>query len=154
MNSSSERLGEETPLSIQKGLDIAFGLQQALHTLESERLLEKLASISHQFHGPEHDITKCARTALRRCKWRFIRLLRKGNKEVFQALRYEGSGEKLVVKGPIAKNDCIQDHYENNPNHKIICIADTYVVGTPVICHGLKTAQHHLNGKIGDLRSL
>jgi hypothetical protein len=31
-----ERLGEETPLSIQKGLDFAFGLQQALHALESE----------------------------------------------------------------------------------------------------------------------
>lgn len=142
---------------------LAFELRKAKHMIKFERLAAKLLAISHRVNGPDHIITKCAKSDLSRWKvMTTIGLLHEGKLEVYEALRYEyeGDEEMLIVRGPIpVENNCIQVDYQNIPNHnhKIFPVAVTsshiiYDFDTPVVCHGLKNAQH-LNGKIGELRS-
>ena len=142
---------------------LAFELRKAKHMIKFERLAAKLLAISHRVNGPDHIVTKSAKSAL--SQWKVMRTIdrvHEGKVEVYEALRYEydGDEEMLIVKGPIPdENNCTQVDYQNIPdhNHKIFPVAVTsshiiYDFDTPVVCHGLKNAQH-LNGKIGELRS-
>ena len=70
---------------------------------------------------------------------------------MFQALRYEDSGDKCVVQGPVKKDS----HYEGRNKGTVYTVDSSsllIVKGTPIICQGLKKAAH-LNGKLADIRS-
>ncbi len=121
--------------------------------IESERLLTKLVKESNQVHGKDHRLSKNAQILLEMAKARYVLTgLAKGetsilcralkydaNTDTYLARRVEESGEggEYIVRGPPT----------SLPNAAIL-----FQKGTPVICHGLKRAQH-INGKIGNARA-
>ena len=118
--------------------------------IEAERLLTKLVAISKRVHGPDHQLTKKAESDLQFQKVRYVDVTRNDKWERFQALRYDESGKKCILQGPIT-DECsrnVQEERTLTVATEDILFAD----GTPVICHGLKDAMSHLNGKIGDAR--
>lgn len=64
--------GEGALCSMQSGVTLAHALEEAYHGIEAERLLAKLASISHQVHGSDHDITKQIKLELQIFKRRSV----------------------------------------------------------------------------------
>lgn len=139
--------------TIRSGIDFALSLYNTDRSIESERLLTKLAAISKRVHGLDHWITKEIESDLHTNKERFVKIKSRNGKQLFEALRYEQDGKKCVVQGPIAE--------PRNAQEEETFAVDTadlrYALGTPLICHGLKIAGRpkkatHLNGKIGDLR--
>jgi len=144
-----EKWGQEEISTIRSGVNLANALKKARRGIESERLLTKLVAISKRVHGPDHPITKSAKSNLQQFKVRYVRIQSRNEKEIFQALRYEEGGGKCVVQGPIADPRNIQDEV----TFAVDNTADLgFGLGSPVICHGLKKATH-LNGKIGEIRS-
>ena len=88
---------------------------------------------------------------LQQCKNRFVDVNYQGDWKHFQALRYEEDGKKCILQGPI-----IDKLSRNVQEERLLTVAIKdirFADGTPVICHGLKDAMSHLNGKIGDTRS-
>lgn len=138
--------GQEHTATLDAGAALAVALKNAHHGIEAERLLTKLVSISMRAHGPDHQITKSAKSDLQKIKVRRVRIKHQ-NGRTYQALRYEEDGEKCVIQGPIAKPRNIQAE-------RTFSIASEGIIfkpGTPVICDGLK-ASTNLNGKMGDVR--
>ena len=83
----TREFGEGSPYSIQVGVSLAISLRQANRVIEAERLLTKIAIISHRVHGPDHRVTKRAESILKRCKVR--------NESVLK--QYQSKGDKLQV---------------------------------------------------------
>lgn len=97
-------------MSIHGGLNLADGVENAYHRFEAERLVAKLAALSHRVHGQDHSTTKYTQSYLRLLKRRFVALICESRGGVFfETLQYEGDGEMLVAKGPINE--------ENESNH-------------------------------------
>ena len=95
-----------------------------------------------------HAQTKNIETTLAKCKARVV-ILEEG--EVFQALRYEDSGDKCIVQGPVKKGI----NYEGRNKGTVYTVDSSSLLitnGTPIICRGLQKAAH-LNGKLADIRS-
>ena len=69
-------------------------------------------------------------------------------------LRYDNDGEVCIVTGPIMDNDSSGENKgdEGQP-FGIPRTSVSPAIGCPVICHGLVNAAH-LNGKLGDVRSI
>ena len=139
--------GMDSEVTMKLGLTYAKGLRGDNHSIEAERLVTKLATISRRVHGPDLKITIKAVELLDIFKLRGVIVL--PDWKLFQALRYENDGEICIVTGPITKPRQIEEeriyHIENNlliPN-----------LGCPVICHGLVSASH-LNGELGEVRHM
>ena len=140
-----EKLGEHHPITIRRGELYAHALYCSNQGVAAERLLTKLAAISRQVHGPTHNSTLSAASALKDIKER--RVFIDSRKEWFHALRYENDGLSCVVKGPVVES---AHGYEDHMLTLSLPIADVLPApGTPVVCHGL-SERAHLNGKIGD----
>lgn len=116
--------------------------------LQSERLLTKLTTLCRRVHGPDHRLTLKAEMYLQECKVRYVMVNHQLEWKTFEALRYEEDGEVCVVKGPINEQEEVETFAVFTNGASLFYKMD----GTPVVCHGLKSATH-LNGKIGDLRS-
>ena len=72
----------------------------------------------------------------------------------YHALRYDNDGEVCIITGPITDNDPLgeKEGDEGQP-FGIPSTSVSPAIGCPVICHGLVNAAH-LNGKLGDVRSI
>eukprot|EP00577_Skeletonema_sp_RCC1716_P001007 CAMPEP_0113431196 /NCGR_PEP_ID=MMETSP0013_2-20120614/33449_1 /TAXON_ID=2843 ORGANISM="Skeletonema costatum, Strain 1716" /NCGR_SAMPLE_ID=MMETSP0013_2 /ASSEMBLY_ACC=CAM_ASM_000158 /LENGTH=237 /DNA_ID=CAMNT_0000320159 /DNA_START=1 /DNA_END=710 /DNA_ORIENTATION=- /assembly_acc=CAM_ASM_000158 len=97
-----EKLGEHHPITIRRGELYAHALYCSNQGVAAERLLTKLAAISRQVHGPTHNSTLSAASALKDIKER--RVFIDSRKEWFHALRYENDGLSCVVKGPVVES--------------------------------------------------
>jgi len=143
---------EESPITIQLGMNAAHVLYQAHHVIEAERLFSKIATVSNRVHGPDHEITKRTEFNLQYSKARYVIFRTGGKNFLFQALRYEDDGEKCIAYGPLEER---LSSPRNVPEGETTTFATKDVIpipGTPVICHGLEKVSH-LNGKLGDVRS-
>jgi len=134
-----EHKGEESYHTIHVGINMARSLHNAHCAIEAERLLSKIARVSKQVLGSNHTSTQLAESLLKQVKMRQVVVV-----TLFQALRYEDDGEKIIVNGPhwSEEKEIIFDTKDAIP-----------VLGTPVICHGL-IESNHLNGKIGEIRDI
>jgi hypothetical protein len=99
--------GMDSEVTILSGLTYAEGLRGDNHSIEAERLVTKLATISRRVHGPDHKITIKAIELLDICKERHVTVL--PDDELFQALQYENDGEICIVTGPITKPRQIEE---------------------------------------------
>jgi hypothetical protein len=104
-----------------------------------------LVSISRQYHGRDHAETKKLEHLLAQYNTIFV-MFGHLEREYYQALRFEG--DKCVIRGPVKEQRVISEEKTLTVESNALFL----VVGTPVICHGLKNSAH-LNGKIGDIRS-
>ena len=139
--------GEADISSLQHGSRLAMHLRKEFHAIEVERLLKKLATTSKRVRGSGHDNTKLILSRLDAIKHRAVVIVSNQTHTIYQALRYKEDG-KFLLQGPITKP-------RNSQNEQTLTVDPSQVifgVGTPVVCHGLKTSTH-LNGKIGDIRS-
>mmetsp|Transcript_34550 Transcript_34550/g.63541 ORF Transcript_34550/g.63541 Transcript_34550/m.63541 type:complete len:257 (+) Transcript_34550:274-1044(+) len=131
------------------GKCLAQTLLDLHHHIEGERLLEELVTFIRRVHGPENSQTKEMESVLTRWKLREVALIGEGS--VYQALRYEDGGDKIVVQGPILSPWNIHRNIDEETTFTVSNDQIFVALGTPVICHGLKNATH-LNGKLADLR--
>lgn len=135
--------------TMHSGISLVYASRDANHIIEALRLGTKLLSISQQCHGKDHNMTSRLQNLLSRMTKISVRI--KNLEGVFQALQYQGAGDRrCVVQGPV------QTLRGTNTEYKIIVDADDIILpneGVPVICHGLKGKASYLNGKIGDVRS-
>ncbi|KAL9187557.1 hypothetical protein ACHAXT_001660 [Thalassiosira profunda] len=141
-----EKYGEGSLEAVNTGMEVATVLRDMRCVVEAERFLDKLAADSRRVLGPEHKTTEAVVSGLRTLRVRAVSVHHGSGRKAFQALRYDGSGKKLVVRGPI--------HTPRDAGKGSTIEVDTPVIpamGTPVICHGLKSTPE-LNGKVGDVR--
>jgi hypothetical protein len=147
-----DKAGANHPHTITRGTELADALFISLRTIEAERLLSKLVASSHLVHGTNHPCTQRAVEAQTHVEKRRVIVVSKEN-ELFQILRHENDGKECVVSGPVPKR--VEER--NLDQEQTYTVANTdiiLVLGTPVICHGLEEEEAHLNGKIGDVRSV
>jgi hypothetical protein len=150
-NSCIEKGRESDVSTIRLGIELAIALYNADHTIEAERFLTKLEQTSRRVHGHSHNITKKTLAALERVKVRQVYL--SAEQGLFQALRYENDGDKIVVQGPLPKllNE------RNVDEEKTLTVDSKDIIpkkGTPVVVHSLGLrGTSRLNGKIGELRA-
>eukprot|EP00986_Skeletonema_menzelii_P012632 scaffold7046_cov151-Skeletonema_menzelii.AAC.2 len=143
-----EKMGEHHPITIRRGELYAHALYCSNQGVAAERLLMKLAAISCQVHGPNHNSTISATSALKDVKER--RVFINSRRQWFHAVRYENKGLSCVVRGPVAQSS--RGGHEENMLTLSLPITDVLPApGTPVVCQGL-IERAHLNGKIGDTR--
>eukprot|EP00985_Skeletonema_marinoi_P009648 scaffold4492_cov138-Skeletonema_marinoi.AAC.3 len=156
-----ETLGQSDPTTIRSGVDLAAALYREDCTIEATRLLLKLVKIGRQVHGPDHNCTANVVLALTKVEER--RVIVKSQKRWFKALRYEDDGSDCVLEGLLPESADDPKVEESGaipilPGKGAAVIPSTDILpfpGTPVICHGLRLrGSSHLNGKIGDVRSL
>lgn len=130
--------------AIRHGLNYAISLWNVNHSIEAERLVAKLVTVSRQVHGLEHKISIDADNLLKQFKELYVFL---PGMQIYQALRYENNREICVLQGPIA--DSRSKHEEEIHHVKAYFVQPQ--LGCVVICHGLMSASH-LNGRLGDTR--
>ena len=146
----ASKYGEDNAATINDGVNLAIALWTAHRTIEADKLLRRVVTVSERVHGPQHKTTKHAESWLRHVKERYVWVEHEGESKSFQALRYEEGGETCVIQGPIAEPRIVGDEKSLIATSKGILFAP----GTPVVCCGFRLQQTiHLNGKIGDLRS-
>eukprot|EP00985_Skeletonema_marinoi_P000868 scaffold355_cov161-Skeletonema_marinoi.AAC.1 len=138
----------------QRGQLLAHALYCSNQGVAAERLLTKLAAISRQVHGPTHNCTLSATSALRDVKDR--RVFINSRRQWFHALKYENDGLSCVVRGPVVESAGRSSSISMQEEHMLLTlslpISDVSPgPGTPVVCQGL-SERAHLNGKIGDTR--
>jgi hypothetical protein len=135
--------GEASANSIICGVDYASALLRFDHRIKAWRLFNKLIPLSQQIHGPEHKLTLDLQQLFDEVH---IVAVRNQDNDDFQALRYEG--DQCVVQGPIR-----EPRISSEEKVLKVTVHDNVILphGTPVICHGLKSAGY-LNGKIGECR--
>ena len=132
-------------------------LGSAHRGIEGERLLVKLAALSHRVHGPNHNCTIMADKGLRKIKSRYVYVMPDNVpprscddwKDEFLALRYENDGKICVLSGPITRP-------RREEREKTFRVSSYLIVPNnecPIICHGLVGASH-LNGKLGFVRNV
>jgi hypothetical protein len=144
---SLKTYGSTSEATLRSGLSYVTRLVQAHRGIKAERLIVKLAAISHRVHGPGHNHTISIDEKVKECKSRYVIVM--PDHEPFQALRYENDGEVCVVTGPVKQARQEEDE-------RIFHVASDLIVpnkGCPVICHGLTSASH-LNGKLGEGRAI
>ena len=144
-----ETFGQENPTTITAGVDLAINYLKVERVIECERLLTKLMPITTRVHGKDHRQTRKAVSSLRLATVRYVMVNHHLQWQHFQALRYEDDGTQCIVQGPIESPRNIREE-------QIISVQSNgcslfYVLDTPVVCFGLKSAQH-LNGAVGELR--
>jgi hypothetical protein len=125
---SLHRFGIDSEDTIRSGLYYAQQLRKIKHCIEAERLATKLAMISRQVHGPEHNITIEAAELLELCKERYVFLL--PDMKPFLALQYENDGEICVVTGPFTKPRITADDRIHRVQSNLI----VPTIGCAVIC--------------------
>ena len=138
--------GSTSEATLRSGSNYVTKLEEAYRGIKAERLIVKLAAISHRVHGPGHNCTMSLDEKVKKCKSRYVIVM--PDDKPFQALRYENDGEICVVTGPIK-----QPRQEDD--ERIFHVASDLLLpneGCPVICHGLTSASH-LNGKLGEGRA-
>lgn len=147
--------GESAVGTLHAGVLLAKALKRSHRGIESERLLMRLFSISALTHGKEHEVTKRLERFLKKFSTRIVSWLIMPEEEIFQALRYVESSERYVIKGPAGvRGNWFESRDESKENTELVHPEYlAYEAGTPVVCYGLKNASH-LNGKIGDIRSI
>jgi len=145
------KLGEQHPITIRRGELLAHALYCSNQGVAAERLLTKLAAISRQVHGPTHNCTLSATSALKDVKDR--RVFVDSRREWFHALKYENDGLICVVKGPVVEfSGGSSSMQEEHMLTLSLPVSDVFPgPGTPVVCQGLSESAH-FNGKIGDTR--
>lgn len=170
-----EKFGDTNFLTVEAGLNLANELRKALRAIEAGRLLTKLADTCKQVHGPDHGLTKKTEATLEAGKiqnvgmmwyvakkyqhehdWKLFEGIYFQKWTYFQALRYEDDGEKCVLRGPIASSfiwDCTPRNISSQKTFTVASKDIHILVGTPVVCHELSISTH-LDGKIGDVRSV
>ena len=147
-----ETFGQENPTTITAGVDLAINYLKVERVIECERLLGKLIPIATRVHGKDHRQTRKAVSILRQAKVRYVTVNHHLQWQSFQALRYEDDGARCILQGPI-------ESPRNIKEEQIISVETLFENGcylgyfpdTPVVCFGLKTAQH-LNGAVGELK--
>ena len=148
------KCGEQHPITIRRGELLAHALYCSNQGVAAERLLTKLAAVSRQVHGPSHNCTLSATSALKDIKER--RVFVESRQQWFYALRYENEGMSCVVKGPVAASAGGSSSTQEDHMKMItlsLPVSDVFPgPGTPVVCQGLSAERTHLNGKIGDIR--
>ena len=146
----ASKYGEDNAATINDGMNLAIASWTAHRTIEAEKLLRRVVTVSERVHGPHHKTTKHAESWLRHVKERYVWVEHEGESKSFQALCYEEGGQTCVIQGPIAEPRIVGDETSSIATIKGIRFAP----GTPVVCCGFRLQQTiHLNGKIGDLRS-
>ncbi len=143
-----KKSGSTSEATLRSGLSYVTELVQAHRGIEAERLIVKLATISHCVHGPGHNCTISLDEKVKKCMSRYVIVV--PDDKPFQALRYENDGEVCVVTGPVKQPTQEED------DERIFHVASDLIVpivGCPVICHGLTSASH-LNGKLGEVRAI
>ena len=142
---SLNTIGMNSLDTILLGWNYARLLRFACHSIEAERLVTKLATISRSVLGPHHKLTIEVDEYLENCKLRQV--LSFPDKHTFHALRYDNGGEICVIQGPIVEP-------RNMEGERIYHVAKNLMMpnkGCVVICCGLVSASH-LNGELGDVR--
>ncbi len=155
---SVTRYGEKSEQAILTGVAYAFCLGREKRSIEAERLATKLAATSRQVFGEEYKCTKQAVNFLNKCKTRSVRVAKPGSDynaflpSVYKALRYENDGQVCIITGPPVP-DSIRVGDGEGDSFSIPSTSIFPETGCPIICHGLLNAPH-LNGKLGDVRSI
>ena len=141
--------GEDDARAITSGINLIHALHhEGSHTLECVRLSQKLARTSRLVNGPDHEYTRKINQVLDYYKGKEGRRIMKWINNDYEycenyfVLRISDDDEDYVILKP--KTD----------EEKTIAIDGGYMIlpGTPVVCHGLKSAAH-LNGKLGEVGS-
>ncbi|KAL9187140.1 hypothetical protein ACHAXT_010860 [Thalassiosira profunda] len=134
--------GEESSDTVRSGIVLIMALARGENSFECERFCVKLYAISRRVHGPDHDLTGRIESSLRQSRVRRLAKVTGDGPVDYQVLQVRGNEKKYVV----------MSRREGDVSE--ILFDDDYMImpGTPVVCHGLKNAQH-LNGKLGDVRS-
>lgn len=142
---SLEETGEESGVTLFSLFRLAEALKGAQRGIESERMLVKLAAVAHRIHGESHVFTADVEKTLRRYKKRYV-FIKGFPRQRFRALRYVDGEDACVVRGPITRPRNIKEE------NLVTVPVDKFcpMVGTLLICHGLKDSESHLNGKIGE----
>lgn len=142
-------------------LSYTFLLSNLDRMIDSSRLLLKLIHTSHLLYGAEHGCTQAAELALQQKKLRFVICEHAGKACVFRIVRYvDEEMESCVLQGPCAGGGVSSrddDIGKQPPLQQQTILPSKSIIptlGTPVICHNCITPQTHLNGKIGDVRSI
>jgi len=150
-NDCIERFGGNDIFTIEQGVDLATALHDADHIIEAERFLTTLAQKCRLVHGIDHKVTKETLVALQEIKVRQVYL--STGSDVFQALRYESDGERIVLQGPLPEH--LDERNVDKEKTLTIDSKDARSLkGTPVVCHSLQLrSMVHLNGKIGEIRA-
>uniref|UniRef100_A0A7S2M7F6 RING-CH-type domain-containing protein n=1 Tax=Skeletonema marinoi TaxID=267567 RepID=A0A7S2M7F6_9STRA len=146
------KLGEQHPITIRRGELLAHALYCSNQGVAAERLLAKMAALSRQVHGPTHNCTLSATSALKDVKDR--RVFIDSRRQWFHALKYENDGLSCVVRGPVVESAGGSSSSMQEEHMLTLSLPITDVFpgpGTPVVCQGL-SERAHLNGKIGDTR--
>ena len=141
---SVKDFGKNHVHSICKGIVLADTLHEHMHSIESERLMAKMLVLHRQLLGREGRDGIGAEQMLYKCRIR--KVMRNGGFDVtpYQLLRYEGEHNEMCVLRPF------------KPQANTFTMESKYLglfPGTPVVCHSLVKAMH-LNGKMGDIRSI
>ncbi|KAL7542966.1 hypothetical protein ACHAXR_012254 [Thalassiosira sp. AJA248-18] len=134
-------------------MNVAKVLKRSRRSIEADRLLAKLFATSRLVHGADHEITKKVEQLQKLCKTRIVVVTPRWRDGRFEALRYVDNGKRCIIKGPIGERFDSRDEDKEQTTTVDAGHLSYDPQGTPVVCHGLKNASH-LNGKIGDIRSL
>jgi hypothetical protein len=86
-------------MAVTMGLNYATALKDAYHGIAAIRQMNRIISISKQYHGPDHIDTKKLESFLEEYSTYFVIIELYGCSVQYQALRYER--EKCVVQGPV-----------------------------------------------------
>ena len=160
------KAGALGPGPINAATNFAYALLSAQHTIEAQRVLIELQSISTRIHGADHESTKQIEKVHNHMKFRCVLVdLQGSGKKAFQALRYTNDGKYMIVKGPIIQNAIsdwnTRNRYEYDISSRkddgereftIPAVAALPNIGTPVVCHDFEGPLSYLNGKLGDMR--
>jgi len=155
------------PGPINAATNFGYALLNAQHTIEAQRVLTELRSISTRVHGADHSSTKQIEKVYNHMKFRNVLVdLQGSGKKAFQALQYTDDGKYLVVKGPMIKNflsdvnrhkhryewDISNRKDDGEREFTVPAVAALPNIGTPVVCVDFEGSLSYLNGKLGDVR--
>ena len=155
------------PAPINAATNFGYALLNALHTIEAQRVLAELQSLSTRVHGADHASTKQIEKVHNHMKFRCVLVdLQGSGKKAFQALRYTDEGKYMIVKGPMIKNalsdmNTHKHRYEYDITNRkddgereftIPAVAALPNIGSPVVCVDFEGPLSYLNGKLGDMR--
>jgi len=160
------KAGALGPGPINAATNFAYALFNAQRTIEAQRVLTELQSISTRVHGANHASTKQIEKVYARVKFRNVLVdLQGSGKKAFQALKYTDDGKYLVVKGPILQNQISDFHNKHRYDYDVSnrkddgereftvpAVAALPNIGTPVVCVDFEGSLSYLNGKLGDVR--
>lgn len=139
--------GKSSLFAISTGGFLGHYLLKDGRTIEAQRLLAELATLSQRVHGLDHNATMEVEKFLKCAQERRVAIVSGYGEHDFQALRFDKETERYTVKGPIL-DPRREDEEETFPvamNEILLGVA------VPMLLYGLKSATH-LNGKVGEIR--